>query len=395
LDYSANLGQTYLNLAKAYKHLNKLDDAYNSYWQCKEHAEKYQIPIFTALANLGLGQILSIQGKFEQSNAVLLDASNTLSNEQLMGPYLDVLIELSISARNLNQLEDSNKWLTAAQKITEDYSPTVDQIKLYELLSTMYYEQKLFKLSTIFQKKYIEAYKKFNSGSTMFQASKYTPDIDVINNRDLVLKLSDESDLGFNYAAKFKKQETVIFLLSILLIVFGCIACLWFFRRAKLKSHFEYMNMEANQHNIASPSYTKQLYLFTFKMARKYNYPLTIAYIVVENWNELVFHFDKKTVREAEKTLSALLQECVSEFDHAGKINDGEYILMCPHQSNEIILKDLEKLADALKVRFFANIGDFSIKIKYSCDMPVVQDIDPYLFLSRLSENHLTSIQKK
>ena len=47
-------------------------------------------------------------------------------------------------------------------------------------------------------------------------------------------------------------------------------------------------------------------------------------------------------------------------------------------------LKKMDKIVDALKVRFFANLGEFSVNIVFSLDAPNVQDIDPYIFLSRL-----------
>ena len=384
-----NLGQTYLNIAKAYKQLNKFDDAYNAYWQCKEHAEKYQTPIYVALANLGLGQVLSIQAKSAQSYMLLLEASKTLNTEQLTGPYIDALIALSISSRDLNELKESYKWLKSAEKIAENYVLSSTQIQLYDLLSTMYYEQGLYKLSYLYQKKYIDSYKNFKAYSTLLPIMSDYPNSAAIHNRELAMKISEESELSVNYSLKLKEQKVVIFVLSVVLLLIICILCVLGFRRAKKIDQFEQRVNTNDQKELATPAYTKHLYQLMFKMARKYNYPLTVSYIVIENWSELEFHFDKKTVKDIDKTISTLLQEYISEFDHAGKINEGEYILMCPHQSNDSILGNLDKLAETLRVRFFANIGYFSVKIKYSCDMPTIQDIDPYLFLSRLSENSL------
>jgi hypothetical protein len=47
----------------------------------------------------------------------------------------------------------------------------------------------------------------------------------------------------------------------------------------------------------------------------------------------------------------------------------------------------MEKLVSALKLRFFANLGDFSVIIAYSIESPNFQDIDPYIFLSQLSDS--------
>ena len=122
-------------------------------------------------------------------------------------------------------------------------------------------------------------------------------------------------------------------------------------------------------------------------MARKYGYPLAIGYLSITNWSELSFHFNKKIMTEVAKTIATLLNEHKGEFDNVGLINEGEYLLLCPHQTNENIQEKLENLIEAIKVTFFANLGDFSVKIGYALDSPTVQDIDPYIFLSRLSES--------
>ena len=91
-------------------------------------------------------------------------------------------------------------------------------------------------------------------------------------------------------------------------------------------------------------------------------------------------------ISEVNKTLATLINEHMGEFDQSGQINDGEYIVLFPHQSRGQAQAKFEKLIDALKVRFFANLGEFSVNIRFSLDTPAVQDIDPYIFLSRLSD---------
>lgn len=396
-DYSqfTNLGQTYLNLAKAYQRSNKLDDAYNAYWESQVHAKKYNLAIRASLAQLGLGQLLLEQGKFEKSYATLLDAYAVLSSEDLNSSYLETLISLAVVARELKKYNESERWLILARDVAEGYSLSLEQIKLFELLARMYNEKSQYKRAYTEQKKYTEHYKKFHNLIQKQIESIKVSNVSVTNNRELVVKLSNESDQNFNYEDKFKRQDIIIFLLSALLIILLIIYCIWSIKRTKIINEYGYLTSEFDYGSLASPEQTKQLYQFTFKMARKYQYPLTISYIVIENWDELVFRFNKKTVKEVHKTISTLISESIGEFDRAGKINDGEYILMCPHQKNDAIQVKMEQLVEAFKVRFFANIGDFAIKIKYTCDMPTIQDIDPYLFLSHLSENNLEKTQKK
>ena len=122
-------------------------------------------------------------------------------------------------------------------------------------------------------------------------------------------------------------------------------------------------------------------------MARKYNYPLTLGYISITNWQELTFQFNKKTVSEVNRGIARLINEQLNEFESAGLINNGEYLLLFPHQNKENVTKTVENLVSALKLRFFANLGEFSVIIAYSIESPDFQDIDPYIFLSRLSSS--------
>lgn len=389
-----NLGHTFLSLAKAYHSNDKLDDAYNAYWESRVHAGEYNLPIQAALADLGLGQVLYQQEKFTQAYKVLKEAYSALSKEDLVSSYLDTLIALAMTSEKVDSREQEN-WLEKVQKLAQGRTLTPEQIVVFKMLAEMSFKNEKFKEAYVYQARYLSLFKAHFPILKPTLAPKHTQKSSVSNNRQLVMKLSDHSDLSVNYETKFKKQEMLIFWLSfVLIIVLTVLIIIWVRRNRKTHEHYS-GSAEFNGNTIASPNQTKQLYQFMFKMARKYQYPLTISYIVVENWNELAFHFDKKTVKEVNNTLSTLISEYINEFDRAGKINDGEYILMCPHQHSKVIQSNLGKLAEALKVRFFANIGDFSVKIKYSCDMPSVQDIDPYLFLSRLSESHSKTSTKK
>ncbi|MCI2282131.1 hypothetical protein L3081_00355 [Colwellia sp. MSW7] len=47
----------------------------------------------------------------------------------------------------------------------------------------------------------------------------------------------------------------------------------------------------------------------------------------------------------------------------------------------------IEKLVLDIKLRFFANLGEFSVIIAYAIESPNFQDIDPYIYLSQLSDS--------
>ncbi len=133
----------------------------------------------------------------------------------------------------------------------------------------------------------------------------------------------------------------------------------------------------------------------SYKMARKFEYPLAVGYLSVENWEELEFQYNKKIVSEVSKTLATLINEYISEFDYAGLINHGEYLILCPYQPVQRLEEKLEKISEALKLRFFANLGDFPIKVTFASNSPTIQDIDPYIFLSRLTEASAKSVNKR
>jgi len=84
--------------------------------------------------------------------------------------------------------------------------------------------------------------------------------------------------------------------------------------------------------------------------------------------------------------LAIIINENIDEEDYAGIISTGEYLFLCPHQNIEQALIKFDRIKQAINTRFFANLGDFSVKVVFAVDSPSIQDIDPYVFLSRLSE---------
>ena len=156
-------------------------------------------------------------------------------------------------------------------------------------------------------------------------------------------------------------------------------------RATKLKKAHE--ALEKPSYIIATPIQTKQLYQKNFNMARKFSYPLTLSYISISNWQELTLKFNKKIVAEVSREIASVINEHINEFENAGLINEGEYLLIFPHQHKNEVAMIIEKLVSALKLRFFANLGEFSVIIAYSIESPNFQDIDPYIYLSQLSDS--------
>lgn len=205
--------------------------------------------------------------------------------------------------------------------------------------------------------------------------------------RELAVKLAEQSEQATSDPTKYDQQQTIISILSTLVFLLICsVIFLWLNHRAiKLKKAHD--AIEKPNDMIATPIQTKELYKKSFNMARKYSYPLTLSYISISNWQELTFQFNKKTVSEVGREIASVINKHINEFENAGLVNEGEYLLLFPHQHKKEVAIIIEKLVLDLKLRFFANVGEFSVIIAYSIGSPNFQDIDPYIYLSQLSDS--------
>ena len=281
----------------------------------------------------------------------------------------------------------ANEMLVKAELLAVDVELTSQQIELYRLLSDKYQLAGDLKESLRLLKKYTKLNQQFN----FIKAGK-SLNIDlaaVVKNKSktLVNSLAEKSELRSKFSAKLSSQENLITLLSIIVILLLItLIWAWLFQRAQ-RLNLAYDEIEQPNYILASPAKTKQFYQLTFKMARKYEFPLAIGYLSIKNWQELTFHFNKKVVEDVTKTVAIIINDFIGEFDRAGLINDGEYLILCPFQSNQEMGVLFKQLAEALETRFFVNLGVFTINIGYQFDTPKIQDIDPYIFLSKLSES--------
>ena len=192
--------------------------------------------------------------------------------------------------------------------------------------------------------------------------------------------------MGVDYDKKFKQQQQWINLLISLLLI-GLLALIWrWFRNRANKLSQDYDEAEKPKHFLPNSTQTKIWYQNAYKMARKYDYPIAIGYMSIENWTKLPRNYNEKTMNEVLKAIAVLINEHNNEFNYAGVISDGEYLFLAPHWSTRELNELLVNLSKAFELRFFANLGDLSLTMRYAVETPSVQDIDPYIFLSRLSD---------
>jgi len=369
----SNIDQTYLYLARAYFKLNLLDDAFNAYWEAQKYSKEKGAPIRSAYAELGLAEVLLKQKEYQISHDRLLSASIIFNEEGLNKPYLTSLILLAETSLFLDDKALYQHYLQLAELMAKDVKLSKKQSKLLLLLSDMYLQNGDYKNALLMQTNYLELLENFHK--------KILPSMNKtaaqgLNTNDRVNGENKEF-----IAQKYKNNILVLVIIFLLIIML-----LFILKQRTIRLNQVYDEVEQPLSFIATPSQTKRSYQLNYKMARKYNYPLAVGYLSVTNWHELSFHFNRKIMCEVSKTLATLLNESKGEFDEAGEINEGEYLLLGPHQTEDEIAAKLNSLVEAIKVRFFANLGDHSVKIGYAYGLPVVQDIDPYIFLSRLSE---------
>ncbi|PCH97606.1 MAG: hypothetical protein COB83_01365 [Gammaproteobacteria bacterium] len=391
-----NVDQTYYHLANAYYRLNRFNDAYNAYWEAKNYAEKKAALIYVAYANQGLGETLIKQKHYNEAETRILTAKELFYKNNLARPYLETIISLAQIKSFIGQKNKATSLLVEAEKLLTATALTDDYIVFYRLLAEMYQIKKEFSKAYFWLQKYNQALLNTTKPVTIASQTileKITNNGDLVNNfasgqaRQLTVKLAEKSALETSFFYKYQQQQKFIILLSSLsLLLLSSLIFLWIKKRTKkLKNTYEALEKPNNV--VATPIQTKQLYQHDFNMARKYSYPLTVGYISISNWSELTFQFNKKIVAEVAREIASLMNKHTNEFESVGLINKGEYLLLFPHQNKADAEHTMNKLISALKLRFFANLGEFSVTIAYSLETPNFQDIDPYIFLSQLSDS--------
>lgn len=381
-----NIERIYDSLARAYLKLGQLDDAYNAFWEARNYAKEKNLPLRIAYAELGLGKVLLRQGQSQEALVSLQQAEFLFNGKNLMKPYLNTLIALAKTAKLLERTSLTEEYLLKAESAAGQINLTEEQIELYQLLSQMYESKGKYEKSLAAIQKYVTLYQKFWANNHASERQ----DHDIITtdkNRQLSLNLAELSELRAQFTNKYHDQEQIILILISGLIILLVMSLFFYLKLRAYKLNRAYEDVEKPNDFIASPSQTKNYYQLHYKMARKYDYPLAVGYLAVDNWQELSFEFNNKIMAEVSKAIATLLNEHNSEFEQVGLINDGEYLFLCPHQNVDTLKDKFNELTEALRSRFFANLGEQSLKISYAYQSPTVLDIDPYIFLSRLSES--------
>ena len=396
-DDKGNLDKTYLYLGYAYLYLTRFDDAYNAFWESKKHAENKVAIVSASSAYKGLGIVLLSQKKYSSSIDSLKHAINIFSENNMQADHVESVVALAKAKLAIQETVEGYALLHKAIKLLDGKDISLDFTGFYRMVSEMYFAQKNYQRAYLWRERYSQVllakFRENKKSSGIVQRLSHLP-LEQLSNiesieesRNLAVQLAQRSELSSSFVIKFQKQRSIIIslaaLVSILLITLLGL-CL---RLRSQKMSLAYEEENKPSHSMAGPMKTKFDYQLAFKKSRKFQYPLTVAYLVVENWQELVFHFNKKSINEVTKDIASLINEQLTEFDSAGLLNQGEYLLAFEHRSTEEARVKLDKLLQAINSRSFANLGDFSIIVKYSVNTADFKDIDPYLFLARIAES--------
>ena len=373
----ANIEEIFNNRGNSYLKLREYVNARTDFEESLRISANKSMPIQRAYAELGLGIVYLKSNDFAQAKKRLLSAQNVFSGENQMKPLLTSTLKLAKAYMGTNDVDQANELIAQANDIANQVSLTSDQFELYRMNASMYAQQGKFDQAYYAMQKYNTLISEMHVNIP----NAFAP---------LDLPIEDKFIPSSNQNVRIekdKRREQIVQLLSLLcLVLLGVIVLQWLKHR-NFKMENRLLESEKPRDFMPNPGVTKELYQTSFKMARKYDYPIAIGYLLVDNWQELEFKFSQKVSREVARTIATLINESIGEFDSVGLVNQGEYLVLCPHQSCSELKEKMNKLQNALNLRIFANLGDFSVSISFACDVPSIQDIDPYIFLSRLSDS--------
>jgi len=392
-----NLSKTYLYLGYAYFYLQRFNDAYNAFWESKLHAEQNNAPIAVAYANKMLGIVLMKQLQFTKAALPLQQAIKAFQSYQMKAEEIEATVALAKVKLKIDKTEQGYALLNKIIVLLDGKDISLEYAGFYRMVAEMHIVKKDFVKAYGWQEKHSKVLLKKlannkKASSTMYKLSNLPGSKGVMSktieeSRNLALKLAGNSELSSSFINKFEKQRVIIISLSALACIF-LVTIVGFFMRIKSQRRDKaYHESEHPAFVMSNPMKTKFDYQLAFKKARKYQYPLSVCHLMIDNWQQLAFHFNKKSINEVTKDVAIVINEQLTEFDYAGQLNEGEYLLLFEHQDISEVSDKLDKLVQAVNSRSFANLGDFSITMSYSVNLPDFKDIDPYLFLARLTES--------
>lgn len=387
MNKTSNIDQTYADLARSFLASGLLDDAYNAFLEAHKYATLKKAPIRIAHAAAGLGQVFFLQEDYNSALQYFIFANEGFKGYNLTHPYLTSLINMAKVLNALGRSNEAYQYLEQAETIAVTTELTEPQVELHLMLAHMYKALNQPEKAIEYYFAYTETKQNFSHMHDHSTDTLHSSKEANIRSRDFSITLANKATLSNEYQLKFQQQGDVIVILSSIVVIL-LLVILWIgFKYRAQRLNNAYDEVERPVDYILGPTETKKMYQYHFKMARKFEIPVAVGYFTFDNWNELTFQFSKKVVKEVSAAIATIINDTKDEFIEVGLINQGEYLFIAPHQIPENLLQNLDKIAKSIETHFFANLGEFSLKVGYDCQTPNIQDIDPYIFLSRLSDS--------
>ncbi len=392
-----NIDQTYLYLGYAYLYLQRFDDAYNAFWESKNHAINKQAIINVAHANKGLGIVLTIQKQFDKAIEPLQEAVVVFKEYKMSDNQTETMVVLAKAKIGAGLSDDAHAHLLEIIQILDGKDISIEYPGFYRMVSEMYHRQADYKSAYLWMEKYSSALRiklvdKKKKASLVHGLPHLALELSrlkvpIEQSKELAVELAKKNQISSSFFNKYQEQRVIVISLTVLVLLLS-LAVVGFIVKLRMEIAKSRNDVLENFHTVTTnPMQTKFDYQLAFKKARKFQYAFSVGYLIVENWQELDFHFNKRSIKAVTSEIADVIDEYLMEFDYAGLLTQGEYLLLFEHQSDEQIIKKLDKLIQAVNATAFADIGDFSLTMKYSLNKPKFQDIDPYLFLAHIIES--------
>jgi GGDEF domain-containing protein len=85
--------------------------------------------------------------------------------------------------------------------------------------------------------------------------------------------------------------------------------------------------------------------------------------------------------------LTQIIGDNIGDYDKVGILSDNELLVIFPHSDPDAVSQVLQEIKSELSLHLFANIGECAVYLAVECQTPDIQDIDPYIFLSKMSDS--------
>ena len=384
-DNQIHIERAYYTLGNIYYQLERYHDAYNAFWGSRSFSLKQASPLKVAYAELGLGKTLIKQGQYQEAEEILNKTESIFKRQNLTLAYLQNLIALAQVNFYLNNPLDAIQLLNQANELSANQTFIDEKLQLYFLLAKIHSSLKDYKSAYDAQAKYL----------ALSQQQQLTHQAAFDNEKSQQVKASEAIESQHNMYDQMVRDRDksereqllsrfIMMLLLTSLVLFIFLVVYVFRFRDHVNKHNQFLVYDENI-CIAGHEHTKEVYKHAFKQARKFNYPLTVAVVTIDNYSGLHSLLTTQELKDVNGAVARLITELPSETYKFGQLSDSEYLIYFEHQHVKEVSFCFDHLKNGLAQLLFAKVDNNLVTITIGADTLSVSDVDPYQFLARLS----------